>query len=839
MQTIGLNGGWSVRAEALGCEGEKGYRRVRRARGGWIDARVPGEVHLDLIKAGMMDEPLVGTRAPRCRWPERKSWWFRTTFHVPARFLAHERQQLVFDGLDLYAQVFLNGTLIGSAANAFVPAAFDAGDALRRGRNELVVRLTAGSELALAREPYEPEPGADPVYGRRRFPPRRWLRKPQFVYGWDWADALPNIGIGRDVHLEGRHHVVLHDIRFSPDVAARPVRLDVEAILENLHPWSERACVLELRIDPPRGRSIRRRIAADVPVGRGPVRLAIDIPDARLWWPNGMGEQPLYHVTARVLDGRVECDRREYDVGLRTVEIDRSPLAEGARFCVRVNGQDVFCRGANWCPVDSILARPDRRKYEALVADARDAHFTMFRLNGVGTVEHPAFYDACDRAGILVWHDFMFSCSTYPDHDTEFRHTVRDETEALVLGLRHHPCIALWCGSNENTWGFAMWWNQGAGKPEAIGGWRLYNEVLPDVCRTLDPDRPYWACSPLGGADPNDELTGDCHWWHPCAMNPDVLRRVRHEVFDECRARFASEYGSIAPCHMDSIRQYLEPNQRRLDSRAWKTHTNTFERGTVAAGIRHHYADRESFTLAEYVLYGQMVQAMMHGGAMEALRFRKGDPRDDCQGALIWSYSDCWGETGWTVIDYYLRRKAAYYWLRRACVPLKAIVRRRGRRLVTRVVNDTLERHAGTIRTGWWRIDGTDCRVKSRSVTVPANGMVEVRGDAIPGIRTLDPHQWVYAAVLERDGAAVDQSIWPMCPHRELALARPDIHVAVRGRAVDLSSPVYCHGVYINDHGRAVLSDNYVDLLPGVPVHLDRLDGKSPVGLRFRAVMPG
>jgi len=839
MQTIDLSGAWKVRPEALSCRGERGLRRVTKARSGWLPARVPGEVHLDLIRAGQMAEPLVSTNAWKCRWPERKSWWYRTRIRVPATFPKYERQQLIFDGLDLYAQVFLNGVLLGEANNAFVPAVFDVAHRLRKGDNDLVVRLTAGAELLPAElQPQRGDTGE--VYGRRaRFPGISHLRKPQFTYGWDWVEALPNIGIWRGARLEGHSGVVLHDVRADTVVHGKATFVQAVVTVENLHPWAERACTLELTIRPPKGKKLTRQVPLAAQVGRSTAEEWVEIPDPQLWWPNGMGDQPLYEIAATVLiEGRAS-DRRELAIGLRTIDIDRSALKEGQRFCIRVNGQDVYCKGGNWIPADAIPARVTAKKYEALVAHARDAHFNMLRIWGGGIYEDPAFYGACDRAGILVWHDFMFACAQYPDHDPAFRAAVRAEAEAVIPALRHHPCIALWCGNNENNWGFADWWNSGrefGEKGLGLGGQRLYNEVLPDACRALDPHRPYWPSSPAGGASPNSETAGDCHWWGGCTMNPDMERRIHHEVFDQCRARFVSEYGYIGPCHLDTVEQYLAPGEHRVTSRAWKEHTNQFEKETTPAAIRRHYADPEGLEIADYILYGQMFQAVMYGRSLEALRFRKGDPRDDCQGSLIWMYDDCWGEAGWTPLDYYLRRKPSYYWLRNAFAPAKAIVRRCGRRLVTRAVNDTLAAQTVTLHSGWVRVDGSESRIATRRLRLPANGTVEAGSEAIPGQRQLDPTEWVYAAWLEGEGVEICPCIWTLRPHRQLALSQPRIEVTVRGRQVEVCSDVYAHGVHCHDGGKARFSDNYFDLLPGMPKVIRSLGRAAPKGVRFRAV---
>jgi beta-mannosidase len=289
---------------------------------------------------------------------------------------------------------------------------------------------------------------------------------------------------------------------------------------------------------------------------------------------------------------------------------------------------------------------------------------------------------------------------------------------------------------------------------------------------------------------------------------------------------------------MDSIREYLPPDEMKLDSPSWRMHTNEIDRGTLSAAIRFHYSDPEKLSLPEYVLYGQMFQMLMHENAMEALRFRKNDPIIDCQGALIWSFSDCWGETGWSVLDYYLRRKASYYGLRRACSPVKVITRQRGDLFVTRLVNDTLEPVAGKVEYGWWRLDGGSRETQLREVTVPANGMIEVTSEKALSSKEKDPTQWLYASVLRKDGLAADQSVWLLEPYRKLSVSPPQIKVApCADGCLEASSPVYAHAVHVEDHGHELISNNWFDLLPGVPVRVRLAPGVKPESIQLEAVM--
>jgi len=361
-KALDLNGTWSVTALPLEVEGESGYRTFKDSSGERLAAQVPGEVHLDLMRAGRMPDPNISDNArTKCRWPEKNSWWYRTEFTVPPGFRQNLRQRLVFEGIDLYGQVFVNGKLAGTTKDTFSTYHLDVKHLLQDGANELVVRVTSGTELAAGLSPLPPPQGEsakpDPIYGLRTWDQRRFLRKPAYIYGWDWCDPLPNIGIWKGVRLEGRSKVVIDRVRLDTAIRGREVSLEGEVILENLHPWSEIPAVLELRLEPPQGNPIVQRVEIGTPVGLSAVPCRIVIPDAQLWWPNGMGEQPLYQLTARVLCGDEETDRQAQTIGLRTIELDRSPLPDGSRFCFKVNGQVVYCKGGDWAPADLIPAR--------------------------------------------------------------------------------------------------------------------------------------------------------------------------------------------------------------------------------------------------------------------------------------------------------------------------------------------------------------------------------------------------------------------------------------------------------------------------------------------------
>jgi beta-mannosidase len=262
---LNLNGAWSVRALPLDAKGPAGYQAFTQAADGQLVAQVPGEIHLDLLRAGRIEEPSVSDNARRSRWPEQHSWWYRTEFELPPDFRKHFRQQLIFGGIDLCGEIFVNGQLAGASRNAFAPVSVDVRDLVREGKNELVVRVTSGMELV------PPPPAQDPMaymttgnaeiqalYGVRTFDVFRVLRKPAYIsYGWDFCDPLPNIGIWRDVYLEGRSRIVIDHLRLDTVIQGETVYLEGEVILENVHPWSDTAAVLELQVAPPARMAIR------------------------------------------------------------------------------------------------------------------------------------------------------------------------------------------------------------------------------------------------------------------------------------------------------------------------------------------------------------------------------------------------------------------------------------------------------------------------------------------------------------------------------------------------------------------------------------------------------
>lgn len=779
----------------------------------WFPARLPCDVHTPLIEAGILREPLEGLNSFDSEWIEGKSWWFMRTFPVDGGLLKRERVELVLDYADLRSEVYLNGRFLGTHESVHFPFVAQVGPLLREGDNTLIIRLSTGTEGvdAVSAAPYAPS--VDKTY-RRGDERRVFLRKPQYVFGWDWGPRCVTCGICGDAYLRAGDGAVIRSADFRTrnihfGSSAARAELSVHAELENLDPAATREAVVTAVLSLDGAVVARRTEECLLRSGINFLDLDFAVEDAQLWWPNGMGPQRLYDLNLEVSCGAA-CDKiGPLRVGVRTLVLNTDRVSDGERlFALEVNGTKVFCKGGDWIPADAIYARVSRDKYRTLLTEAKEANFSMLRIWGGGIYEKDLFYELCDELGILVWQDFMFACACYPDEDRRFMDLVSRELSYQVRRLRAHPCLALWCGNNENQWIWDFQWRHST---EAFGGSRIYDFLAPETVRLLSPGIPYWNSSPYGGAEPNSMALGDRHHWHDCTMNPAMEKRITPEEYDKADAKFISEYGYIGPCSMETIRRYHAGAPVERHSELWNWHNNTFEKDTVVAGITKHYIDAEGLGLEDYLLYAGLCQGLMYGYSLESLR-----SKEQCWGGLFWMYDDCWGEVGWTIIDYYLDRKPSYYYVKRALSPRKLILRERGGDVIVTGINETAEDCSFTLEYGYLSFDGTARSTEKLALTLGARSRGAVHrfpkpdGDLRRGL--------VFAAPAE--GAVPDAALLRSGVFRDLAVppAEPRISDFTNdgqgNAAFSVESPVYAHGVRIlGVSGR--LSDDYFDLLPG------------------------
>jgi len=812
-QEILLNGVWEMRDDLLEFDPEQAALVDAQVED-WLAQPVPGDIHQGLIKAKRIAEPLLGMNSYACEWTEKRSWWLRRDFDLQASFFTSDCIELELNGLDSNAEIFLNGMHIGSHRSAFYPFVKDVRAWLHTGSNRILIRLSSGVEQVTEEDVAAMQIRTSTEAGNGRPERGDWrrafARKPQYSWGWDWSPRVPTSAIGGDVRLRALSEATVRDVSLRPQRIDGGVRLSAQINVEGLHFYKTCQGAVTLKVISPDRRVFS---ASSGPCllrsGLNHIDLAVEIPNPLLWWPNGLGKPHLHKVEVALECGAGQETFAQFEYGIRFLELETQP-----DFALHINGRKIFCKGANWIPADTIYARVSAARYARLVGEAAAAHFNMLRVWGGGLYEPEAFYTACDRKGILIWQDFMFACTPYPDHLDWFREEVRREAEFQTRRLSRHACIGLWSGSNENNWGFDEWWKE----QTRSGAW-IYNHLLPEVVRRNDPGVPYWNGSPYGGAHPNSAEVGDRHHWFDAMMNPDMNKRITPEIYDQVDARFISEFGYIGACSKETTLHYLDGQPAEESSPAWQHHTNTFEKLTVRAGIQKHYTDPEKLDLDQYLLYSGLTQGLMYGYALDALR---ANPR--CHGGLFWMFADCWGEVGWTIIDALQKRKPSYYFVRRAFQPLRLILRPYGfNELHVTAANDLAEDQNFELEYGYVTLDGLDREVQRTPVCARALSRTRVlrfsRGPhgSMEGL-------W-YARIA---GANCQASLFRALDFRNLKRIGAEVkwEMDEAQQTIKLESNTYAHAVQILLPPGYYPEDNYFDLLPG-ETRLVGVAGKS------------
>ncbi|MEU7867318.1 glycoside hydrolase family 2 protein [Dactylosporangium sp. NPDC049140] len=636
-----------------------------------VPATVPGCVHTDLLAAGLIEDPYRDDNEVRLGWIGRTHW--RYTTEVQWQPEGFDRVDLVCDGLDTIAAVTVNGHRVGETANMHRRYRFDVTPHLRPGPNELVVDFTA---------PYEYAEAQAEKLGARPGPydePYAFIRKMACNFGWDWGPTLVTAGIWRPIGLHSWSGTRIAEVRPH----SRRDGADVVVVVE--HAGAGAAVEVSAAVGGVRAEG---RIAA----GRTEATLRVDVPDARLWWPRGHGEQYLYDLSVTAAD-----DVWTGRVGLRDVELD--PDA----FRLVVNGEPVFVRGFNWIPDDTFPARTGPARLSERFGQAVDAGANMLRVWGGGVYESDAFYARADELGLLIWQDFPFACAAYPEEEP-FAAEVEAEARDNIARLMGHPSLVLWCGNNENIWGHQQWGWAGELDGRSWGA-GFYYDLLPRLVAELDPGRPYWPGTPYSG-DPDrdvlDPATGTIHIW-------TVWGERDWTHYADYTPRFVAEFGFQGPPAYATLRAAVSDDPLTPDSPGVRHHQKAADGDAkLLSGLGEHLPRPETFDDWHYWTQLNQARAMAFG----VRRFRALMPY--CMGTVVWQLNDCWPVTSWAAVDGGGRRKPLWYALRRAYAPRLLTFHEDG----VAAVNDTAEPWTGTLTLTLRDLDGTVMSSSSRPVTV-------------------------------------------------------------------------------------------------------------------------
>ncbi|WP_433087875.1 glycosyl hydrolase 2 galactose-binding domain-containing protein [Dactylosporangium sp. CA-052675] len=797
-----LHEGWTVTATgtAAGTGEDPRWRRPASLAG--VPATVPGSVHTDLLAAGLIDDPYRDDNELALGWIGRTHWRYTTRFQWrPEGF---DRVDLVCDGLDTIAAITVNGHRAGETRNMHRRYRFDVTGLLREGANDLEIAFTAPYEYALAqaaRLGARPGPYDEPY---------AFIRKMACNFGWDWGPTLVTAGIWRPIGLDSWSGARIAQTRTS----SRPDGVDVTVTVERAVRAAAGAAV---EVSASVG-GVRAAAGAAVEVsatvggvraegrlapGEDELTLRVDIPEPRLWWPRGHGEQHLYDLVVTAAG-----DTRTSRVGLRAVELD--PDA----FRLVVNGEPVFVRGFNWIPDDPFPARTGPAELAERFGQAIDAGANALRVWGGGVFESDDFYALADELGLMIWQDFPFACAAYPEEEP-FAAEVEAEARDNIARLMGHPSLVLWCGNNENIEGHQHW-----GWPAELGGlsWGAgyYFDLLPRLVAELDPARPYWPGTPYSGApdrDVHDPAAGTIHIW-------TVWGSKDWTHYGAYTPRFVAEFGFQGPPAYATLRAAVTDDPLTPDSPGVRHHQKAVDgNAKLLSGLGEHLPRPETFDDWHYWTQLNQARAMAFG----VRRFRALMPY--CMGTLVWQLNDCWPVTSWAAVDGGRRRKPLWYALRRAYAPRLLTFHEDG----VAVVNDTAEPWTGTLTLTLRALDGAALRTESVAVTAAPRSVVHVPAPAG------DKDQVLEAAL---DGRR-DLRFFAEDPHVPFPPAAFDARVEAipGGYAVSITARTVLRDLALFPdrlHPDATVDDQLVTVLPGESV---RFTVDSPAQLDARALV--
>jgi len=770
-----------------------------------IVGHVPGEAHVDLLRAGVIPDPYYGMNAEEVQWVEEKEWWYKLTIDVEEDFI-QQKTFLEFDGLDTYATIFINSREIGRASNMFTPYRFDVGELIHEGRNTVAVKFDPAAKVLQ---------GMDCTGLMGCFDtPRVNARKMQCAFGWDWTHRFVGAGIWREARLVSYDVVSIADAHIETEIVGNYANAWITVEMEN-YTEEDKEVVASIVVSVGEDRE-KIEVAECVSPFGGIVEAVIRIEDPELWWPNGFGDQTLYTCMVGLhAEGEVQ-DVAERKFGVRSVGIVERDEHDGNAFTFLINGEEVFCKGGNWIPSDHFVSNVTRERYRELVKMAKDANFNMLRVWGGGIYESPDFYEACDEMGIMVWQDFMFSCATYRDDD-EFASEVAREAEIVVKRLRNHPSIVLWCGNNECEMNYA---------PDAQWpGRRLFHEVIPNVLRRTDHTRPYRPCSPFGGETGNDPKEGDRHdsSWFAAAYDHT---RWRHLIEQE-NGLFVSEFCTQGPSLVESIRDFI-PEEKLFPptNEVWEFHNkdNPYSGRTDKLSHQQILVDftrkmmGEFKSAEEFAAYGGILQGELIKAEVEHYRREKWA----ISGALMWMYNDCWPAVSWSIVDYYLRPKTAYYYTKRAFEPVIVSFKQLEDRVQVYITSDNrVGDIIGILHIGILTFDTCGFDTQEVPIDLRANTS-QAFWESVPLDQILhDPTRQCLVAFLTIDGKMEAKAVYFARPFSEMDFPKPKLliertQIDEKTFKLEIAADAYARNVAIgNLPAEARPSDNWFDLLPG------------------------
>ena len=821
-----LNNGWTF------CQARQPNR---------YHAVVPGVVHTDLLREGLIDDPYIGLNERKIQWVDKEDWIYETTFLASDVIRGKDHVELCFDGLDTYADVYLNDTKILEADNMFRSWRTEVKPLLK---SHNVLRVYFHSPVKVDMPKWEQHPyrygAANDQSENGGLLDRKlsvFARKAGYHYGWDWGPRLVTSGIWRDVYLEAWSEARIANTHLRQrEVSSQKASITNVVEVEANHDISNAVITV---INQETGRIIASK-EHQLHKGKNTIHLDFVIKNPRLWWCNGFGKPELYTFTTQVMaDGHLVAEQQDR-IGLRSVRLVTEPDAQGKKqFYFVLNGIPVFAKGTNYIPQDNFLTDVTPDRYRQTLQDAVLANMNMIRVWGGGIYENDLFYDLCDEMGLMVWQDFMFACSTYPA-EGEWLENVRQEAIDNIRRLRNHPSIVLWCGGNECMDAWYNWgWKSKMEKTDSVSAQiveqqqeHLYYDVLQEIVNQQIPDDIYTPGSPFTvRGKGSDGANGDRHFYGV------GHRRMPVSSYNQEKAHFFSEYGMQSfPEYATVLKFAPDPTTHNIGSELMMSH----QRGGVNANkviewyVNNEYGQPKDFQ--QFLYASQLLQGDAMRTAIEAHRRDK----PHCMGSLLWQHNDCWPVASWSTRDYYGHWKAAHYMVRNAFEDVICSAVIKGNNLQAYVVSDLPKKQHGTLQLTVYTLGGQRVNYESHSITIPANTFTKVF--ELPLSQLLKGHEREDVVVnfsLKTSSGKVHQDNYFLCLQKDLRLLPAKVELQMEavdgGYFISAKADKFVRALCLNiDDDSSWLDNNYFDLLPDVPVRLFLRTTLSPNELRSR-----
>ena len=801
----------------------------------WFPASVPGTVHTDLYNNNLINDPFLGNNETDLQWIEDKDWEYKTTFTVDRELMGNDAVELEFDGLDTYADVYLNEQLILKADNMFRAWQIACKKFLREGENEL--RIHFHSPITKGQKKLNASPHLIPTSNEPKpvgYQTSIHTRKAQYHYGWDWGPRLVTSGIWRPINLRGWSGAKIRNVfyqleKLTETSAHYSAHLEIEAVKE-----------MQIDVHIAANSKPMREVSQQTKVAKGINFLSVsfNLDDPELWWPNGFGEQNLYQIKAKISSKGKILDSKEERIGVRKIELERKQDDVGTSFSFRVNGIPIFMKGANYIPPDFFNPRATN-SYKDIIKAAKNAHMNMLRVWGGGVYENDEFYRLCDENGLLIWQDFMFACCMVPGKKDHLEN-IRLEAEQNVKRLRNRPSVALWCGNNENLTGWSEWdWKKlyNHSDNDSVTIWETYENlfynILPTIVETFDPGKPYWPSSP--SAEKNElqnRFSGDQHEWGVW------FGQLPLSQYEANAGRFISEYGLQALPSLETIKQFdpkhwTEGLSSPVVTARQRSKMPWIEPGFDGYDMIEHYISLEykpAKDFESFIYLSQLAQADALKRAGESHRRNK----PTTMGSLYWQLADCWPTVSWSTIDFFGRRKAGYYAVEKAYreVILSASVH--GDSIIVSAVSDRLEDFHGKAiiqvrdtKKGIYFSDSLQLSIDYEHPEIIATY------DKMNLLSDIAAEEAILQMTLLEKGVVIHQNSHLFVTAKPLKLIEPNIQIETTFQdtliQLHLKSDAFAKSVELSTLDiEGTFSDNFFNLFPDEPVQVQFLP-KNPV----------